>query len=62
LRWWEPPLYIIQKSGDSRVRAILTLINEEGDDQDEELEDEDIRKDRALGRMELDEILVSSRC
>ena len=32
------------------------LINEEGDD-DEELDDDDIRKDRAFGRMEPDEVV-----
>jgi hypothetical protein len=36
------------------------LISEEGDDDDEELDDEDIHKDRALGRVELDEVVMSS--
>jgi len=35
------------------------LISEEGDD-DKELDDEDIRKDRALGRVELGEVVMSS--
>ena len=35
------------------------LISEEGDD-DEESDDEDIRKDRALGRVELGEVVMSS--
>jgi len=35
------------------------LISEEGDD-DEESDDEDIRKDRALGRVEPGEVVMSS--
>jgi hypothetical protein len=37
------------------------LISEEGEDDDEESDDEDIRKERALGRMELDEVVMSSQ-
>jgi hypothetical protein len=36
------------------------LISEEGDDDDEESDDEDIHKDRALGRVEPDEVVMSS--
>jgi hypothetical protein len=37
----------------------LGLISEEGDD-DEELDDKDIRKDRALGRVEPSEVVMGS--
>jgi hypothetical protein len=37
------------------------LISEEGDDDNEESEDEDIYKDKALGRAELDEVIMSSQ-
>jgi hypothetical protein len=36
------------------------LISEEGDDDNEESEDEDIYKDKALGRVELDNVIMSS--
>jgi hypothetical protein len=37
------------------------LISEEGEDDDEDSDDEDIRKDRGLGRMGLDEVVMSSQ-
>jgi hypothetical protein len=33
------------------------LINEEGDDNNEESDNDNIRKDKAFGRMELDEVV-----
>jgi hypothetical protein len=37
------------------------LISEEGEDDNEDSDDEDIRKDRGLGRMGLDEVVMSSQ-
>ena len=37
------------------------LISEKGEDNDEDSDDEDIRKDRGLGRIGLDEVVMSSQ-
>ena len=37
------------------------LISKDGDDEDEDSDEEDIRKHRALGRMEPDEVTLSSQ-
>jgi hypothetical protein len=37
------------------------LISEEGEDDDKDSDNEDIRKDRGLGRIGLDEVLISSQ-